>query len=108
MESRENKNLRQARFKIGIPKRFRWNRNNSNNNLSDYTNKNMFKNSLKNDRSNSTYSILPISEVTQGAVEVWATLPDEIRHDPSLASFRHEHERIHGKFLFHHFCLCTC
>lgn len=49
-------------------------------------------------RSNaSTYSILPISEVTQGAVEVWATLPDEIRQDPSLASFRQEHERIHGK-----------
>lgn len=50
-------------------------------------------------RSNaSTYSILPISEVTQGALEVWATLPDEIRHDPSMASFRQEHERIHGKF----------
>lgn len=47
----------------------------------------------------STYSIVPISEVTQGAVEVWATLPDEIRDDPSLASFRQEHERIHGKSL---------
>lgn len=49
-------------------------------------------------RSNaSTYSILPISEVTQGAVEAWATLPHEIRQDPLLASFRQEHERIHGK-----------
>lgn len=56
---------------------------------------------LKNGmRSNSTYSIIPISEVTQGAVEVWATLPDEIRQDPSLASFRQEHERIHGKYIY--------
>ncbi|XP_055303066.1 P protein isoform X2 [Sitodiplosis mosellana] len=38
-------------------------------------------------------------EVTQGAVEVWANLPDEIRQDPSLASFRQEHERIHGGHL---------
>lgn len=49
-------------------------------------------------RSNaSTYSILPISEVTQGALEVWAQLPDEIRQDPALASFQKEHERIHGE-----------
>lgn len=46
----------------------------------------------------SSYSIIPTSEVTQGAIEVWATLPDEIRQDPSLASFRQEHERIHGEF----------
>lgn len=45
----------------------------------------------------STYSILPISEVTHGAVEIWANLPDEIRQDPFFASFRQEHERIHGK-----------
>lgn len=51
-------------------------------------------------RSNeSTYSIVPISDVTQGAIEVWANLPDEIRQDPSLASFRQEHERIHGELL---------
>lgn len=65
-------------------------------------------------RSNaSTYSILPISEVTQGAVEVWATLPDEIRQDPALASFRQEHERIHGKYSaenssFIYFCSAKC
>lgn len=54
--------------------------------------------SLKNCFHNySSYSIIPTSEVTQGAVEVWATLPDEIRQDPSLASFREEHERIHGE-----------
>lgn len=51
----------------------------------------------------SSYSIIPTSEVTQGAIEVWATLPDEIRQDPSLASFRQEHERIHGEFLIRTF-----
>lgn len=72
------------------------NKNCNNNNNNDNNNSNNNQNSGL--RSNaSTYSILPISEVTQGAVEVWATLPDEIRQDPSLASFRQEHERIHGK-----------
>lgn len=64
--------------------------NNNNNNCDKKDNPGLRSNA-------STYSILPISEVTQGAVEVWATLPDEIRQDPSLASFRQEHERIHGK-----------
>lgn len=73
-------------------------------------NKNKSNDSYNNDHNNknrsgllsnsSTYSILPISEVTQGSVEVWATLPDEIRQDPSLASFRQEHERIHGEYQF--------
>lgn len=45
------------------------------------------------------FCILSISEVTQGSVEVWATLPDGIRQDPLLAIFRQEHERIHGKYL---------
>lgn len=57
---------------------------------------NLNNNKLKY-RSKSISSIISISEVTQGACEVWATLPDEIRKDPSLASFRQEHERIHGK-----------
>lgn len=60
-------------------------------------NNNVKSKSIKNSRNLSTYSIIPLSEVTQGAVEVWATLPDEIRQDPSLASFRQEHERLHGK-----------
>lgn len=51
-------------------------------------------------RSNeSTYSFLPINEVTQGAVEVWANLPDEIRKDPSFKSFWQQHERIYGKLI---------
>lgn len=68
---------------------------NNNNNENNVNNKKEKSGLLSN---SSTYSILPISEVTQGAVEVWANLPDEIRQDPSLASFRQEHERIHGKF----------
>lgn len=73
--------------------------NNNDNNNSSSGGSNQKKNSglLSN---SSTYSILPISEVTQGAVEVWANLPDEIRQDPSLASFRQEHERIHGEFTY--------
>ncbi|KAL9922888.1 OCA2 melanosomal transmembrane protein hoepel1 isoform 2-T2 [Glossina fuscipes fuscipes] len=35
-------------------------------------------------------------EVTQGALQVWRGLPERIRQDPSLASFRQEHERVHG------------
>ncbi|XP_067624338.1 P protein-like isoform X2 [Eurosta solidaginis] len=35
-------------------------------------------------------------EVTEGALQVWRALPERIRQDPSLASFRMEHERIHG------------
>lgn len=64
---------------------------------SKHNNNNSKSKSLKNSRNLSTYSIIPLSEVTQGAVEVWATLPDEIRQDPSLASFRQEHERLHGE-----------
>ncbi|KAM7353321.1 OCA2 melanosomal transmembrane protein hoepel1 isoform 2-T2 [Cochliomyia hominivorax] len=36
------------------------------------------------------------SEVTEGALQVWRALPERIRQDPSLASFRQEHERLHG------------
>lgn len=36
------------------------------------------------------------NEVTEGALQVWRTLPERIRQDPSLASFRQEHERLHG------------
>ncbi|ALC40049.1 hoe1 [Drosophila busckii] len=35
-------------------------------------------------------------EVTEGALQVWRTLPERIRQDPSLASFQQEHERLHG------------
>lgn len=45
----------------------------------------------------SNYSIVSLSEVTEGSLQVWRTLPEKIRQDPSLASFRQEHERIHGE-----------
>lgn len=71
---------------------------NNNNNTNSNNHKNSNSSTQTGLRSNaSTYSILPISEVTQGALEVWAQLPDEIRQDPALASFQKEHERIHGE-----------
>jgi hypothetical protein len=47
----------------------------------------------------SNYSVVSLSEVTEGSLQIWRTLPETIRQDPSLASFRQEHERIHGEFL---------
>lgn len=38
--------------------------------------------------------------MTQGAIEVWATLPEEIRHDQSFVPFHQEHERMRGKQVF--------
>ena len=49
-------------------------------------------------RSTSNYSVISLSEVTEGSLQIWRALPDKIRQDPSLASFRQEHERIHGEF----------
>lgn len=38
------------------------------------------------------------SEVTEGALKVWRSLPDSIRIDPSLAIIRQEHEKLHGEY----------
>lgn len=47
---------------------------------------------------NKSYSIVSLSEVTEGSLQVWRALPEKIRQDPSLASFRQEHDRrLHGK-----------
>lgn len=51
----------------------------------------------KTERSKSVYSVVSLSEVTEGALQVWRALPETIRQDPSLASFRQEHERQIGK-----------
>lgn len=48
-------------------------------------------------KAGSTYSIVPSSELTEGALEVWRALPEIIRDDPSLASFREQHFKLHGK-----------
>lgn len=36
------------------------------------------------------------SDVTEESLQAWLALPSKIRHDPSLASFQLEHERLHG------------
>ncbi|XP_017043964.1 P protein [Drosophila ficusphila] len=35
-------------------------------------------------------------QVTEQSLQVWRALPAEIRHDPSMASFQMENDRIHG------------
>lgn len=59
-------------------------------------------------KNRSTYSIVSLSEVTEGAVQVWRTLPEIIKQDPSLASFRQEHERLHGKYYLYSNFICIC
>lgn len=46
--------------------------------------------------SDDSFNLQDTSEVTEGALQVWRALPEKIRQDPSLASFRQEHERLHG------------
>lgn len=45
----------------------------------------------------SNFSVISLSDVTEESLEVWRSLPEEIRTDPSLASFRKKHERLMGK-----------
>lgn len=47
----------------------------------------------------SNYSVVSLSDVTEESLEVWRALPEKIRQDPSLASFRKKDERI-SKFYF--------
>lgn len=49
----------------------------------------------------STYSIVSVSEVTEGALEVWRGLPEIIRQDSSLAPFRQRFENLHGELHTH-------
>lgn len=39
----------------------------------------------------------PQTQLTEQTLQVWRALPAEIRHDPSMASFQMENERIHGE-----------
>lgn len=45
----------------------------------------------------SNYSVISLSDVTSESLEVWRGLPEEIRTDPSLESFRKKHEHLIGK-----------
>lgn len=38
--------------------------------------------------------------MTDGAIEVWASLPDEIRLDRTFVPFHQEHERRKSKLIF--------
>lgn len=41
--------------------------------------------------------LIDSSPVTYGSIQVWTTLPDQIRRDASLASFRREYDRRPSK-----------
>lgn len=45
----------------------------------------------------SNYSAVSLSDVTEESLEVWRALPEKIRQDPSLASFRKRNEDIKGE-----------
>lgn len=45
----------------------------------------------------SNYSVVSLSDVTEESLEVWRALPEKIRDDPSLASFRQKNENIRGE-----------
>ncbi|CAH0602028.1 unnamed protein product [Chrysodeixis includens] len=45
--------------------------------------------------SRSQYSLVS-TDLTDGAVQLWFGLPDEVKYDPALAQFRHRYEREHG------------
>lgn len=47
----------------------------------------------------SNYSTVSLSDVTEESLEVWRALPEKIRQDPSLASFRKKNENVHGIYL---------
>lgn len=66
--------------------------------FSDEKRKKQFKKTPSRPSMVSNYSFVSLSEVTEGSLQVWRTLPEKIRQDPSLASFRQEHERLHGEY----------
>lgn len=45
----------------------------------------------------SVISVLSLSDITEEALDVWNSLPDEIKNDPSLAAFRSRHAELLGK-----------
>lgn len=46
-------------------------------------------------RKSSLFGLSP-SDVTEENLEVWRHLPSKIRHDPSMASFQAQQEKLHG------------
>jgi hypothetical protein len=48
-------------------------------------------------------AVVSLSDVTEESLEVWRALPEKIRQDPSLASFRRKNEKLLGKLEIHKF-----
>ncbi|XP_037960681.1 P protein [Teleopsis dalmanni] len=44
----------------------------------------------------SSQNLVTPGQVTEQSLQVWRALPAQIRHDPSMASFQMENERLHG------------
>jgi hypothetical protein len=51
----------------------------------------------------SNFSVLSASDITDESLEVWKGLPEEIKQDPSLASFKRKNETLFGKTIVHMF-----
>lgn len=49
-------------------------------------------------RKSSILALISPDDVNEGTLQVWRTLPSKIRHDPSLAPFQVENERVNGMF----------
>lgn len=47
-------------------------------------------------RKSSLLALVSPDDVTEGTLQVWRTLPKNIRQDPSLAPFQVENERVNG------------
>ena len=45
----------------------------------------------------SQYSLVS-TDLTDGAVQLWLGLPDEVKYDPALEQFRQHYEKEHGEF----------
>lgn len=53
----------------------------------------------------SQYSLVS-TDLTDGAVQLWLGLPDEVKYDPALEQFRQHYEKEHGE-LFYNFFPCV-
>lgn len=69
-------------------------------NLTPKGKKNRFtikKTKFKSQPRQSVVSVVSLSEVTEESLEVFRGLPEEIRRDPLLESFRKKNEKADGK-----------
>lgn len=57
---------------------------------------NKIYNTKSGGRRRSILTLISPDDVTEGTLQVWRSLPQKIRQDPSLAPFQLENERVHG------------